>query len=376
VLANGEVITTRRLSKRELNKKMGLSTFEGDLYRKLDALLEENTELIKARVKEVSRNASGYNLAEIKHRDGSFDMTPLFFGSQGTLGTITEITLDATEYNPETHMVMATFQSLEAALAAVEAIQANKYQPASVEMVDFHLLELVSKLSPNLLKNVIPKPLPKIVLLFEFDDHTERHRKKAIKDLKKHIANDADSVVVAENHLEQAALRKIRNASATLMSHSEGRLKPVPLTDDGIVPVTALPQFMSDLYTLFGQNQLQVALWGSIGDGIVRAQPFLDLDQLGEKQKAFRLLDHYHQLILKHGGSLTASRGDGRLRGPYLEQEFGAEMYAVFQSVKDLFDPYHFLNPGVKIGVSLDQIKPLVRPHYTLDRLYKHLPRS
>ena len=36
VLANGEVIETRRLTKREFSKKLGLSTFEGEIYRSID----------------------------------------------------------------------------------------------------------------------------------------------------------------------------------------------------------------------------------------------------------------------------------------------------------------------------------------------------
>lgn len=376
VLANGEVITTKRLTKRELGKKMGLSTFEGDIYRKLDALLEENAETVSSSVRHVSRNTSGYNLADVKHRDGSFDLTPLFLGSQGTLGTVTEITFDTLEYNPETHLIMASFHSLESALAAVQAVQHSKLQPSAVEMVDYHLLELVSKLNPNLLKNVLPHPLPKIVLLFEFDDSTERHRKKGIKELTKLIGNDAEKLIVADDPLEQAALRKIRAASSVLISHSEGRIKAVPLIDDGIVPIQQLPTFVAGIYKLFADNKLQVALWGSVGDGMVHAQPFLDLEQLGERQKAFRLLGQYNKLVIEHGGSLTASRGDGRLRGPYLAEAYGDDAYALFRKVKALFDPFNFLNPSVKVNVTTDLVKPLIRASYSLDRLYKHLPKS
>ncbi|MGB4966578.1 MAG: FAD-binding oxidoreductase [Candidatus Saccharimonadales bacterium] len=376
VLANGEVITTRRLSKRELGKKMGLSTFEGDIYRKLDAMLDDQAAAVDASVRAVSRNASGYNLADIKHRDGSFDLTPLFVGSQGTLGTITEISLDTLEYNPETHLVMASFHNLDAALAAVQTVQHSKLQPSSIEMVDYHLLDLVSKLNPNLLKSVLPPPLPKVVLLLEFDDSSERARKKGIKDLKKLITNDVDRLIVADDPLEQALLRKIRHSSSILMSHSEGRLKPIPLIDDAIVPLDELPGFVADVYKLFADNKLQVALWGSVGDGLLHTQPFLDLEQLGERQKAFRLLDQYHKIVNKHRGSLTASRGDGRLRGPYLAAEYGHDVYTLFQKVKALFDPYNFLNPGVKINVTTDAVKPLIRPSYGLDRLYKYLPRS
>jgi FAD/FMN-containing dehydrogenase len=39
VLANGEVIETGPLNKRELNKKLGLATLEGNIYRGIDALI-------------------------------------------------------------------------------------------------------------------------------------------------------------------------------------------------------------------------------------------------------------------------------------------------------------------------------------------------
>ena len=42
VLPNGDVLQTDRLSKRELNKKKGTQGLEGDIYRALDGLIEDN----------------------------------------------------------------------------------------------------------------------------------------------------------------------------------------------------------------------------------------------------------------------------------------------------------------------------------------------
>ena len=66
VLANGEVIETSRLSKRELNKKLGVANFEGEIYRALDSLIEENLDLIESMDRPTSRNNSGYNLRLVK----------------------------------------------------------------------------------------------------------------------------------------------------------------------------------------------------------------------------------------------------------------------------------------------------------------------
>src|SRR5690606_10352001 len=76
VLANGELIETGRLSKRALNHKKGLATFEGEVYRQLDGLITDNTTLIQAMHKDVSKNSAGYDLVDVKRADGSFDLTP------------------------------------------------------------------------------------------------------------------------------------------------------------------------------------------------------------------------------------------------------------------------------------------------------------
>jgi D-lactate dehydrogenase len=79
--------------------------------------------------------------------------------------------------------------------------------------------------------------------------------------------------------------------------------------------------------------------------------------------------------VIGLGGTISSTAGDGRLRAPYLEQMYGVELFGLLQKVKKIFDPYGTLNPGVKFGTSLDDIKALVRNDFGLDHLYDHLPR-
>ena len=45
VLASGDIIETGRLSKRETSQKKALPTLEGEIYRGLDQIIDDNQEL-------------------------------------------------------------------------------------------------------------------------------------------------------------------------------------------------------------------------------------------------------------------------------------------------------------------------------------------
>jgi FAD/FMN-containing dehydrogenase len=375
VLANGEVITTGRINKRELNKKLGLATFEGEIYRAIDTLIEEKYDLIKKFQLPVAKNAAGYHLANVKHDDGSIDLTPLLVGSQATLGIITEITLETEEHNPETTLFVASFDSLADAQKAVLELRNLTDRPAVIEMIDGNLLAQVAKISPSKLKSLVAVPYPPIVLLVEFDD-SDKRQKKAARRAKKIFDTYAAACQVETELDKQSRLWKIREVSAVSAMHSEGQAKALPIIDDGVVPVNRLGEFIEGLYELCRRNQIQPALWGRAGEGTVRLQPHLDLEQVGDRQKVFRLMHDYYQLVISLGGTTSGEYNDGRLRAPYLKTLYGDEMYGVFQKVKQIFDPYGMLNPGVKIDVSLDDVKAHLRNEYNHGNRYEHLPRS
>jgi FAD/FMN-containing dehydrogenase len=374
VLANGEVIETKRLSKRELSKKLGLATFEGEVYRSIDTLLEEQHDLMQQLERNLARNNAGYDLLDIKRRDGSFDLTPLMVGSQGTLGIITEALLNTEPHNPQTTLIMAQFDSLEQTQNALLELRSLSDKPSAIELVDEYVLQQVHELNPNQLKEIIKPPFPAITLLVEFDD-SERHNKKFVKRVEKIFDKYATGTQVATDPEQQQLLWKVRHATSSLLGHNEGLLHAVPLFD-AAVPPDRLREYIEGVYSLMKDNNLQPAVWGHAGDSNLHVQPRLNLGQVGDRQKAFRLMDEHNKLVINLGGTISAEAGDGRLRTPYLEFMYGVELYALLQKVKQIFDPYGTLNPGVKFGSSLDDVKAMVRNDYGIDHVYDHLPRS
>lgn len=376
VLSNGEVIETKRLTKRELGKKLGLTTFEGEIYRSLDTLIEENHGALEHLNRNVARNAAGYNIGAVKHKDGSFDLTPLLVGSQGTLGIISEIVLETEPFNPETILFKAAFETYEAATEAIMALRHLPEMPSAIEMVDQNLLAIVDSLNPNQLKGSIEKPYPKVLLLVEFDDFSERHRKRAAKRAHDVFEKYAISQHQSTDKIEQDKMWKIRHASANLLAHSEQQNKSVPIIEDAIVPVDRLPELLAEVQVISKTLNQPLAIWGHAGEGNVHIHPYFDLGQLGDKQLAFRIWQQFYDVVNKLGGVSSGSHNDGRIRAPYLPTLYGEQAYAMLKRVKTIFDPYNILNPGVKIDVSLDALKPQVRTHYSLEHLYNHMPRS
>lgn len=375
VLANGEVIETGRVSKRELSKKMGLATFEGEIYRSVDTLLEENHNLLGDLARDVARNNAGYHLLEVKHKDGSFDLTPLIVGSQGTLGIITEAVLETEVHNPQTTLMLAKFDSLEQTQRALLELKALPDIPSSVELVNEHVIRQIQEINPNQIKGIIEPPFPAIMLLVEFDD-SERTVKKMVKRAAKIFDTYATSFEVATDPEQQQQLWQLRQTTSTLLGQNQGQARAVPLIDDTAVPLERIREYIEGTYRLLDTNNLPQAIWGHAGDGNLHVQPQLNIGQVGDRQKAFRLLDEHYKLVIKLGGTISSEAGDGRLKTPYLEAMYGPELYAVLQKVKQIFDPYGTLNPGVKFGTSIDDLKAMLRPDYSYEHLYDHLPRS
>ncbi len=374
VLANGELIATKRLNKRELSKKKGLTNFEGEVYRSLDALITDNWELINDHKIDVTKNSAGYDLSQVKKKDGSFDLTPLIVGSQGTLGIVTQATIKTEAFNPRTTLIAAYFDDLGKADEAVGKILQLK--PSACEFIDEHLLKFLDKNNPQQLAGLINKPFPKIIVLVEFDDLTERTQNRNAKKCRKILQDIAFEFSMTTDEHEKENLWKIRHSAAAVIWHAQGKAKALPIIEDGVVPQAKFTEFVNNVYEIFAKYHLDVALWGHAGDANIHMQPFLDLANPTDRQKIFAVANEYYNMVIEMGGSTSGEHNDGRMRGPYLPKLYGPELYEVFTKVKQIFDPHNMLNPGVKIDVDQKTLPGIMRREYSMEHLYDNMPRT
>jgi FAD/FMN-containing dehydrogenase len=211
-------------------------------------------------------------------------------------------------------------------------------------------------------------------LIIEFDDSKEGAQKKHLKYLQKLAERSGASLRIADNNEERDKVNKLRRSVATLFFDSHGNAKAIPVAEDVSLPLDRLVDFMNKAIEIYGSAKLQPAMWGHAGDGVVRMHPMLDLAQIGDRQKLFKVSDAIYNTALTMGGSISASAGDGRVRAPYMGHVFGKDAWQIMLAVKKIFDPHGILNRGVKTATA-QEIKTLLRTSYAHNR-HEHLPHS
>jgi len=367
VLANGDIIETKRISKKEMSKKTGLSTFEGEIYRAIDGILTDYQEELKT--KPAVRTNIGYNLYEVKGKDGSIDLTPLIVGSKGTLGIVSHVTLKTEIYRPDASRLVVTVHDRSKLEGIVTALISTK--PHTCEYYDSTILQASKIVAPNMLSSIIKESVPPGVVVCEYFGAKKREVQKNMKKLAKDIKDKGASVELLDSE-DLETPRQLRRLTQMLMTKRFGNLQLVPGVDEVVVPLKEMDSFLREAEGIFEKHGVEVVINARAGQGIIHAYPFLDLSELGDRQRLTRIASEYYKLAISLGGSVAVEHGDGRARGSFAQLELGDKLFEAMKKVKLAFDPFNVLNPGVKIDADSKENFSLMRHDYDLPQLYNH----
>ena len=364
VLANGDVLQTKRLSKREFEKKKGQQNFEGDIYRGVDKLIEENAPLLDEMVYDDNRlDHAGYaGLEMVKDKHGSFDLTPLFVGSQGSLGIISEMILKADFVNQNPAAVVVAFSSKTVALDALDVI--DSCDPSAVEYIDAKYFEAAAQAGKNFrFYEDATEQLGElaVVVVVTINDFAERMRKKKIKKLLSKLKS-LEAFAVAEEDVFNSDLRAVTAVTYWLLNPDKQDVSAPPALDGVYVPTNRFEAFSTKLDELAKKHHTTLALYGRPLDEIWYVRPSLRMSAVADKQKLFKLMTELAALVESHDGAAFGVSGEGRL-GASLKADADKHQ-ELFKKLKYVFDPHGTLNPGVKHGTSVRELAKQVRSSY------------
>jgi len=377
VLSDGSQATFKALTTTELEEKKKLDSLEGNIYREMDTLLTENAALIETHRPKVSKNSAGYALWSIRDtKANTFNLAKLICGSQGTLALWTKAKLSLVKPKEHRAMLVVFLNDLDVLPEVVRRILAE--HPESFESFDDHTFTLAVKLIPQMLSQMgflkaarlgidfIPEAalvatggVPKLLLMAEFAEDTieEADRKalaarSALADLKLHTK-------IEKNEKESEKYWIVRRESFALLRKNVHGLHTAPFIDDFVVPPACYPEFLPKLNALLTEysSHFIYTVAGHVGDGNFHIIPLMDLSKEENRQIILELAPRVYELVIKEGGTTTGEHNDGIIRTPYLPMLFGAEMVALFEKTKEIFDPLNIFNPGKKVGGTFADIK-------------------
>lgn len=364
VLANGDLIETSRLSKRDVNKKKGLQTLEGEIYRQLDGLIDDNSELIEAIAKDTTSDHAGYrSIAKVREKDGSIDLTPLIVGSQGTLGIITEAVLQTDFYSKDRAVAVGIVGSKELARDIADSLRA--LQPTILEMYDGELFaQATAQGTPFKILGAHESTLQNGALIYiYFNDFSDRAQKHKIKKVTKIFAKNNIEMVTSDstNLLEIENLRRV--GSAIELTLGENETLP-PVIDGSFIPAGRHEEFTVALGELADKLHVLLPAKTNLIDNTVSVYPTLRLSEVSDKQRLFKLMNEYSALVDKVDGAFIAENGEGRLKATSAWNLMDSETVALFEQVRRVFDPYSTLNPGVKQATEIKTIVGSLRDNF------------
>lgn len=360
ILANGDLIETGRLNRRDMNKKLGLQTFEGEIYRKLEGLIEDNQEIIQRISADQVRDNVGYKrLADVRQKDGSFDLTPLFIGSQGTLGIISEVVLRTDFFSEDESIIVITTDSLSSARDLSDKLQSLDptslhiydgalYKQADAEGIRFPLLGDVSQLGAL------------IYLRFaDFSERAQAHKKKKVQKILKNLPV---GMIDSTEH-DREDFYRIRHVVRTFAQNDRDK-SSLPLLHGTYIPSDRREEFEASIQELAKKHHLELPLTINVLTGTYAVITELKLDVVSDKQKLFRLITDYATLVDQCNGAVVSDGAEGRLKANAAWSTLDDDEVLLFEQLRQIFDPFGTLNPGVKQKNELRSLVSSLRSTY------------
>src|SRR5437588_2303553 len=313
------------------------------------SIVKQHADLIRSRKPKVSKNSTGYNLFGLGDGldQGVVDLPQLFVGSEGTLGVISEATLKLVEKPTATATALIHFRHLEEVGQAV--FDLLPLTPMALEVLDANTLDLIGRAAHSVPADAAA------TLLAEFDSPPSTPIAPILDQVKaicrKYRLCQDPTIAVEQEHQEQ--LWKARNALYPTLYRYDVKKKPINYVDDVVVPADRIAELVSYLSTFFKNQDVNVAIFGHIGNGNAHIVPLLDVSDQHDFEAMVAGYHEIHQTVVtRFGGSICGEHGDGRVRAEFVPKYFGEELYALFKQVKEAFDPRTVLNPGAKTSTT------------------------
>ena len=372
VLPDGTVLDTGDEASRE-EFRHSHSDFIADIESLRDRIRANQPLADRIRKKYSIKNVTGLNLRPFIAYDDPFDIIAhCVVGSEGTLAFISQVTMRTLHDYPCKASAMLYFFTMKESCEAVVALKQLKSSDEDIAMSEENLMVKSAEMLDYLSLASVDDP---VYLQYKQDVDAGKiegvkpgdyHNLTAIltetkamtpEDLQQRIDAISQCLSRFKTHIpvefttDPAVYGKYWAIRSGIFP-SVGGARPVGtscLIEDVAFAVEDLPEATVKLQKLIADHGYRDAcIYGHAFEGnyhFIINQLFSDESEV---QRYARMMRDVARLVVEeYDGSLKAEHGTGRNMAPFVKYEWGEEAFAAMRELKEIFDPYYLLNPGV-----------------------------
>ena len=362
VLSNTDEITALPISLETLENKKRGNTLEARIYRELCRICADNEAEIRKRYPRILRRVAGYNLDEYIKDAGSKEVTPyrrdgcdadhpfslskILVGSEGTLATTVEATINLVPIPSLTALCVVHFDSLIASMEAMQPILAC--DPTAVELIDKTILDMArGSLEFSRLTTFIEGE-PAALLAVEFYGETEAELVSQLAKLEKTLKAEGFGYAFVRCFTaeEKSRVWETRKAGLGLLMGMKGDAKPVGFVEDAAVPIAHLPEYVRRFDEIVTAHDTTASYYAHASVGLLHNRPIINLKSETDIEKMHDIARDVRDLLMELDGAMSGEHGDGLVRSEWIESMFGPQIYQALTELKRAFDPNNLMNPG------------------------------
>ena len=310
------------------------------------------------------KNTVGYSLNSFLYYEHPLDIfAHLLVGSEGTLAFISNIELETVKDPPFKSTGLILFPSIKIACNAINAIKSIGVK--ALELMDYASLK-TAKYLDNAPYDIDSLPKGSSALLCEFQEDNE----KLFDGLEENLISVIEKYngsLVGNFEKEESNRLKLWEIRKSLFTTVGSLRKPGTsvITEDICFDIKDLGEVITELHRIFTKWKFDDAvIFGHAKDGNLHFNLSIDLESEEGVNDYRKMLDEVVEMtVKKYNGSLKAEHGTGRNMAPFVEKEWGSELYDKMWKIKNLADPNNILNPGAILNknnnIHIENLKPM-----------------
>lgn len=350
ILADGAVVDTASPESRRAFAQSHASML-ADLAKLREEILANETIRERIRHKFELKNTCGYGMNSFLDYEDPIDiLAHLMIGSEGTLGFVSEVVFKTVPNDPLKASAMIYFPNLKEACKAIGPLR-QCAKVSAAELMDRNALRTVEN-EPDMPDELKGLPDEAVALLIDTSSDTPEALALQFREIEQKLQDVHTLYPVSfttDPHL-YATYWRVRNGLFTSAAGSRPR-GTVAIIEDIAFREAVLGEALTRVRkTLRHYHYDDFVMWGHLLDGNVHFTIFPDINHQSGIDNYAAFMRELVEDVLAFDGSLKAEHGTGRNMAPFVEQEWGEEIYQLMWRAKQAIDPDNLLNPGVLLN--------------------------